>query len=147
MTENPEACGHISLLTPRPNEADANAQSRRLGEVPRPFFAAGFWGEHPRLGRFKVKEEDSDHVQWHLAGSETQSASLQALSSDHSYASSRLDLGWLISALHELEGVHISETIPDPKEAMKEMSKWRRKARAYYRWAIAPVEKIAASID
>jgi hypothetical protein len=107
-----------------------------------PIFTAGFWGEHPRLGRFKINEADCDRVEWCLAGQEAQTASLRELTLDHEQASSRLDLGWLISALHTLEGIHISEGIPDPKEAMKEISRWQRKAKTYYNWAIAPAEKI-----
>ena len=44
--------------------------------------------------------------------------------------------------LHELEGIHIADEIPDPKEAMKELSRWNRKAETYLKWAIAPVEKM-----
>ena len=142
MTENPEECGHITLLTPRPTKSEAITQACRLRRVPMPHFLAGFWGEHPRLGRFKISEDDCDHVEWCLNGEDPQIASLRDLSLDHSKASQRLGLGWLISALHELEGIHIAEGIPDPNEAMKEIARWQQKAKPFFRWAIAPVDKI-----
>lgn len=135
-------CQHIHLLTPLPTAGEASARAKRLKKVPVPWLPAGFFGDHPQLGKFVIAEDDSDYVEWRLVGEEAQVGSLHELSFNPSKAPLRLKLGWLISAIHELEGIHIADEIPDPAEALKERSRWDRKAATYRKWAIAPVEKI-----
>lgn len=137
-------CQHIHLLTPLPSVEEAFARAKRLKSVPVPWLPAGFFGDHPRLGKFVIAEDDSDYVEWRLVGEEAQFGSLHELSFNPSKAPLRLKLGWLISAIHELEGIHIADGIPDPAEALKERSKWNRKAATYLKWAIAPVDKIVS---
>ena len=138
-------CQHIHLLTPMPTAEEAFARAKRLKSVPVPLLPAGFFGDHPRLGKFVIAEDDSDYVEWRLVGEEAEFGSLQELSLNPSKAHLRLKLGWLISAIHELEGIHISDEIPDPTEAIKERARWDRKAATYLKWAIAPVEKIVGN--
>jgi hypothetical protein len=138
-------CQHIHLLTPLPSVEEAFVRAKRLQSVPVPWFPAGFFGEHSRLGKFVIDKDDGDHVEWRLVGEEAQACSLQELSFNPSKAPMRLKLGWLISAIHELDGIHIADEIADPAEAMKERSRWDRKAKAYLKWAIAPVEKIISN--
>ena len=89
-----------------------------------------------------IDENDCDSVSWYLIGEEAQFGSLHELSFNPSKAPLRLKLGWLISAFHELEGIHIADEIPDPAEAMKERSRWGRKAATYLKWGVVPVDKI-----
>ncbi len=138
-------CRHIHLLTPLPTAEEAFARAKRLTSVPVPLLPAGFFGDHSRLGKFVIAEDDSDYVEWCLVGEEAQFGSLHELSFNPSKAPLRLKLGWLISAIHELEGIHIADQIPDPTEAMKERLRWDRKAATYLKWAIAPVEKLISN--
>ncbi|WP_156906381.1 hypothetical protein [Novosphingobium acidiphilum] len=140
--ESAEGCQHIGQLTALPTMEEAATRAQKLKSVPLPWLPAGFYGHHPKLGNFKIDDDDGDRVEWNLVGEEPDSASLNELSFNPSRALQRLSLGWLISALHELEGIHIADEIPDPKEAMKELSRWNRKAETYLKWAIAPVEKM-----
>lgn len=135
-------CQHIHLLTPLPSVADAFKRAKRLKSVSLPWLPAGFVGEHPRLGKFVIDENNCDSVEWNLIGGEVQVGSLNELSFNPSKAPMRLQLGWLISAIHELEGIHIADGIPDPAEAVKERSRWGRKAATYLKWGVAPVDKL-----
>lgn len=138
-------CRHIHLLTPLPTAEEAFVRAKRLKSVPVPWLPAGFFGDHPRLGKFVIDENDCDYVEWYLIGEEAQFGSLHELSFNPSKAPLRLKLGWLISAIHELEGIHIADRIPDPSEALKERARWGRKAATYLKWGIAPVDKILSS--
>jgi RecA-family ATPase len=94
-----------------------------------------------------VRMTPSEAEKYGIEGEEVQSGSLHELSFNPAKALQRLKLGWLISAIHELEGIHIADEIPDPKEAMKELSRWKRKAQTYFKWSVAPVEKLLVKSD
>jgi hypothetical protein len=95
------------------------------------------------LGQFKIFDSpNGPQIEWALPGAQPSKLSIYTLSTDPSLASEKLDIGWIIASMYELDGLHNSDEIPDPREMMKELSKYMRTAEHYQHWAIAPVEKI-----
>lgn len=136
--ETPETCTHISQLEPKPSLEDLVKRRKGLRRRKVPKFEINH-GEHPRLGKFVLNRSDGETViAWTVPGSTPRAVSLADLNLKREHELDRLEIGWLIASMYQLDGIHQCKDIADLREVMKVMGWFGRHAAEYRHWALVP---------
>ncbi len=101
-----------------------------------PFIQPGMYGSFDSLGSFSVsKGTDEFLIQWQIKGRTSKSFSFKDLCVDNSLELDRLELGWLIAAMFDLEAQRIMDSIGHPIDAFNAASEPRKAADDWRHWA------------
>ena len=93
-------------------------------------------GSFESLGSFSVtKAADSFLMEWKIKGGTSKSSSFKDLCTDTGLELDRLELGWLIAAMFDLEAQRIMDSIGHPIEAFNAASEPRKAADDWRHWA------------
>ena len=101
-----------------------------------PVVRAGMRGSFESFGSFSVtKAADSFLMEWKIKGGTSKSSSFKDLCTDTGLELDRLELGWLIAAMFDLEAQRIMDSIGHPIEAFNAASEPRKAADDWRHWA------------
>lgn len=97
-----------------------------------------FEGGHPLLGSFAITPVGDDYsIVFQLGPTADRATKLMSKLCDRGDAEGdRLAFGWLIANMYELDGLHCSEGIPHPVDAMRQSAPFFKAAGEWRRWAI-----------
>jgi len=101
-----------------------------------PAIRAGMRGSFDSLGTFSVtKSSDTFLISWQIKGGNEKSSNFNELCVDTKLELDRLELGWLIAAMYDLEAQRIMDSIGHPIEAFNAASEPRKAADDWRHWA------------
>lgn len=93
-------------------------------------------GSFDSLGSFSVnKDAEPFLMEWQIKGGTSKSANFKELCTDPALELDRLELGWLIAAMFDLEAQRIMDSIGHPIEAFNAASEPRKAADDWRHWA------------
>lgn len=137
-TDTPETCSHISQLKPKPSAEDLARLRKGLRKRKVPTFELDR-GEHSRVGRFVLTDRNGEtSIEWSLPGGDTRVVSLSNLNLKSAHELDRLEVGWLIADMYQLDCMHQCVDLADPRETMKTMAWFGRREDEYRHWALVP---------
>jgi hypothetical protein len=113
---------------------------KKLKKNKLPKIHGGMKAFNPEIGGFEViPREDELEIRWniHKNGKRISSGvyKFSQLCKEPEFEKLRLDVGWLIADLLELEANNMLQSIPGPNEAMKESEFYRKLASSWRHWA------------
>ena len=136
--ESQETCTHIDQLKPKPSPEDLSVLRKGLRKRKPPAFELER-GEHKRLGKFLVTRRDGDiFIEWSINERVSRLVSLADLNLKPEHEADRLEVGWLIASMYQLDGIHNCADVADLREIMKMMQWYGRHEDAYRHWALVP---------
>ncbi len=140
MHEPHKNCPRIAQLSEKPRQEEIAKLRKGLRKSKLPeYMRDGFYGNHAALGRFKVFHNGSGlELTWCIAGGEEKSASLDRLCQSPEKEADRLEVGWLILNMFELDQRNEREHIASPKEIMRVISRYSRHIDSWRNWALVP---------
>ena len=101
-----------------------------------PVVRSGMRGSFDSLGTFSMtKSSDTFLVAWQIKGGNEKSSNFNDLCVDAKLELDRLELGWLIAAMFDLEAQRIMDSIGHPIEAFSAASEPRKAADDWRHWA------------
>jgi hypothetical protein len=101
-----------------------------------PAIRPGMRGSFDSLGTFSVtKSSDTFLIAWQIKGGNEKSSNFNDLCVDAKLELDRLELGWLIAAMFDLEAQRIMDSIGHPIEAFNAASEPRKAAEDWRHWA------------
>lgn len=119
-----------------PNSDQLSVLRKGLRKRKVPFIQPGMHGSFDSLGSFSVsKGTDEFLIQWQIKGSTSKSFSFKDLCVDNGLELDRLELGWLIAAMFDLEAQRIMDSIGHPIDAFNAASEPRKAADDWRHWA------------
>ena len=119
-----------------PTKEQLPALRKGLRKREAPTVRAGMHGSFCTVGSFSVTPMDDTFViEWSRNGHDSKSAEFRALSTDPTLELDRLELGWLISNMFDLEVQRIMDSIGHPIDAFNAAAESRKKADVWRHWA------------
>jgi hypothetical protein len=113
---------------------------KKLKKNKAPKIHGGMKAFNPEIGGFEViPREDELEIRWNILKNGNRISSgvykFSQLCTEPEFEKLRLDVGWLIADLLELEANNMLQSIPGPNEAIKESEFYRKLASTWRHWA------------
>ncbi|NOU14059.1 MAG: hypothetical protein HOO92_08880 [Methylococcaceae bacterium] len=147
-----EVCHHIENLKPCPTPEELQLLRKGLRKQKIPEMLVDWHGGHPELGEFTIISKNAEtFVEWNAKTSNKKHFGLDDLCNDPNLELERLEFGWLIANLAELDKLHEFEdiNIPDPAYEMEEKARvwnfYEKIEKRWRHWAIVPAKHMLFS--
>ena len=141
-----EHCRHLKDLPNLPTIDELALLRRGLRKQKSPDPRWMTTGGHPEIGQFVFEHSGGiTQVTWNIVGAPSKQAAFSELCTHPNRELDRLELGWMIANMAELDRIHgidDAKSIPDPNYCMREMSRisnyFSKIEKRWRHWAIVP---------
>lgn len=143
--EHSAGCQHMAELPHMPSPEKLKMMRKGLRKQKLPDAASMTHGGHDKIGQFVFEHQtDKVMVRWNLAEGASKQATFAELCFSPEREQDRLELGWMIANMAQLDMEHELEdarNIPHPEYCMREMSRimgyFGKIEKRWRHWAIA----------
>ena len=151
-TDPDGGCEHLKDLPQVPTPQQLTEMRKGLRKQKVPSIHDGWSGGHPKIGRFSItREREQFVVEWVMDGSEPKSCTFEALCSNLEHELDRLEFGWMIANMAQLDKIHntLDVDLPHPLEQAREKERvwnyFEKIEKRWRHWAVVPAGHMIVS--